>query len=180
MNVMLDLETFGLGATGAIVQIGAVEFSLDPPGARPPETGRCFERNVALQSSLLAGMTVDESTIAWWRTQSDEARGAIVAGCPTSLAEALAGFSTWYPSGAVLWSHGLAFDVPILEHAYRLFRREPPWSYRNLRDTRTLFHLADRCGWIKPERVTAHTALADALAQARDVMGAWAAVEERR
>lgn len=62
INVMLDLETFGLGATGAIVQIGAVEFSLGADlesGFRSPDLGRSFERNVALQSSLLAGMTAE-------------------------------------------------------------------------------------------------------------------------
>jgi hypothetical protein len=70
--------------------------------------------------------------------------------------------------------------VPVLASAYRALGLREPWDYGRVRDTRTLFALAaELAGWEKPRRETAHTALADAVAQAEDVRGAYAALRGR-
>lgn len=168
-HVMLDLETFGLGPTAAIVQIGAVAF--DPYSNR---LGPGFELVVSLQSSVLAGCTVDPLTAEWWRGQALEAKKAICRD-PMDLAQALGELASWWASlGPVegVWAHGAAFDVPVLEHAYKRVGREVPWSYKAVRDTRTVFWLAELQGWRRVEHPVAHTALADAQAQAADVQSA--------
>lgn len=192
-HCMIDLETLGTSSTAAIVQLGAVKF--DPTGAEPLDHGATFERTVTIESNLRLGRTVDGPTIAWWLGQSAEARRAITEDA-VNLGKALNEFRSWLLDGAqteiVIWSHGAAFDVPILESAWRACRRAPvpladgflseipeppPWDYRAARDTRTLFWIAETlAGWQKPVRETAHTALADAIAQAEDVRSAYAAI----
>lgn len=179
-NVMIDLETLGTSASAAIVQLGAVKFDPTDTVSVSVDT---FERTISIDSNLRAGRTVDGSTIEWWLRQSGEARRSIVSG-PVSLFMALYDFADWLGLPAEiegLWSHGAAFDVAILEDAYRGSTRAAPWDHRVVRDTRTMFWLAESlCGWERPTRETAHTALADAIAQAEDVRSAQAALSGRR
>lgn len=177
-HVMLDLETFGTALDAAIVQVGAVRFDLVSPNMLRDDG---FERTVALQSSILAGGGVDADTVAWWRhaDRSAESRISIESGAER-IGVVLSAFSDWFPEGAYIWSHGAAFDVPVLASAYRALGMREPWDYRRIRDTRTLFVLAgELAGWDKPQRETAHTALADAVAQAEDVRAAYAALRAR-
>lgn len=66
----------------------------------------------------------------------------------------------------------------MIEAAFRaLYGVNPTWSHRVGRDTRTLFDLANTlAAWNPPEHATAHTALVDATAQAKDVCSAYAAL----
>jgi|HubBroStandDraft_6_1064221.scaffolds.fasta_scaffold361590_2 exodeoxyribonuclease VIII len=190
-HVMLDLETMSTAPDAAIVQVGAVAF--DPEGVEPLyatfDSKRHFERTVALQSSLLAGGRIDEETVAWWCRQNPIARSAIESNCER-LGVVLNAFRLWferlYPgvrdgtaaprrseSHVLIWSHGAAFDLSVLESAYVCLGLEAPWYYRNARDTRTLFDLAtELAGWSKPPRTVAHSALMDAVAQAEDLRAA--------
>jgi hypothetical protein len=173
-HVMLDLETMSTAPNAAIVQIGAVRF--DPMESTTWIRQGRFERTVALQSSLLAGGVIDPETVAWWRRQEETARFAITADAfPLDIA--LSAFTRWFPKGATIWSHGAAFDVPVLDHAYRSLGLVAPWGYRDIRDTRTLYSLAEQlAGWKRPEHLTTHCALADALDQAGDVQSAYQAL----
>jgi exodeoxyribonuclease VIII len=172
---MVDLETMSTGPGAAIIQIGAVTF--DPTGDYVDVTGG-FEKNVSLDSCIRAGLAIDESTVAWWMQQSDMARTAVMTE-PRSLRDALGDLTYWLgfvnmlEPDITLWSHGLAFDVPILENAYQALGFRAPWGHRVGRDTRTLFWLAGERGWSAPNHVVAHTGLADAVAQAQDVQSAY-------
>lgn len=177
-DVMLDLETLGTSSSAAILQIGAVFF--DPRSDELAAGG--FEVTVDLQSCLDAGLQVDGATVYWWLKQSDVARAAVTQPSmrlPPALL-ALGQYLSREPE-VRLWSHGAAFDVPILEGAYRACGLKVPWDHRAARDTRTFFWAAeDLTGWwTKPVREVAHTALADAIAQARDVQAAYAALRGR-
>lgn len=153
-HVMIDLETMGTRSDAAIVQIGAVEFDplinlVGPPGAQAttlPFGG--FEQSVSLQSSIIAGGTVDQSTIDWWRRAPATARLSIQTDT-RPLVDVLHAFLRWFPPGEYtrVWAHGAAFDLPILENALRAFNLTPPWSYKYVRDTRTLFDFATASGW---------------------------------
>lgn len=178
-QIMIDLETMSTSPNAAIIQLGAVAFDLTAPIADTFDPATMFERTVALTSSLLAGGQVDPDTVAWWRRQALEAQAAVTLhGEP--LAIVLKEFTAWYDAlGKVegVYAHGAAFDVPVLDSAYRALGLTVPWRYTAVRDTRTLYALAtDLAGWQRPRRTTAHTALADAVAQAEDVQSAYQAL----
>lgn len=196
-HVMIDIETLGLGPTPVILQIGAVAFDPGADEPIPPYTQRSrnhFEMSIDIDSCLdlclRVGLHVDGSTIAWWFAQSDAARRAVMTN-PRPLGSVLNAFWAWLglhrsgdaPGLPFIWSHGAAFDVPVLEAAYRLCRNPilaVPWDHRSVRDTRTLFALAEEfAGWQKPRHETAHTALADAITQAEDVRAAYAALRAK-
>lgn len=81
-----------------------------------------------------------------------------------------------------IWSHGAAFDPPILAAAYAAVGLPVPWHYRAPRDTRTLFDLAgisDHSGWLDQypgPLAVPHHALDDAICQARAVVAAYARI----
>lgn len=143
--VMLDLETMGTGPRSAIVSIGAVAF--DPMGTEPIETLPAFYRTVDLASCLRWGLEVDGPTVYWWLRQSEEARQALTAEAPTSLAVVLAEFRHWYSlvgSGEV-WGHS-TFDPVLLRSASDALSVELPWDHKRTRDIRTLCDLGAQLG----------------------------------
>lgn len=137
-------------------------------------------------------LTRDPQTVQWWSEQSDEAQGAFAD--PVDLGVALGRFSDWlhrlmpvpteHPrlrplSNIRLWSHGAAFDPPILAAAYEAVGLPIPWHYRAPRDTRTLFDAAgieDHSALLArhpgPMGVS-HHALDDSICQARAVCAAY-------
>lgn len=175
IHLMVDLETMATGPTAAIVQIGAVLF--DPAGDGPIDR-RGYSANVNLTSSALAGMRIDPDTIAWWQRQDPAAQTALLAGA-VDLRTALAGLRDFVRANvaapAGVWSHGAAFDVPILEHAAQLTGVALPWSHREVRDTRTVFWLAGAAGWpddVPFAEAVKHFALSDATHQVLRVQSA--------
>lgn len=133
-------------------------------------------------------LTRDPSTVQWWNDQSAEAQAAFTD--PVDLRDALGDFSAWlikimegsisaiWPNPHLrLWSHGPAFDPPILAAAYAAVGLPVPWHYRAPRDTRTLFDVAgidDHSAFMTAYNTgTAHHALDDAIAQAKSVCGAY-------
>lgn len=145
-------------------------------------------------------LTRDPQTVQWWNDQSDEARAGFAD--PVDLRDALAQFITWFDritasdfsDGQVnglspdfskcferqhvrLWSHGSAFDPPILAAAYQAVGLPQPWHYRAPRDTRTAFDMAgidDHSAHLAQYTTgTHHNALDDAICQARAVCEAY-------
>ncbi|MFQ5897119.1 MAG: 3'-5' exonuclease [Candidatus Methylomirabilia bacterium] len=168
-HLMVDLETLGAEPGVVIVSIGALKFDADGQ-----TLGEEFYTNIMIQSCLDAGLSVEGRTIQWWMEQSDEARQALFRPDPLPLRAALAAFSDFYKGSDYIWSHGSTFDVPILGAAYRALDEDRPWSWTNIRDTRTLFSLVPQsvldsvpCDGIK------HHALHDAIRQARMVQAAY-------
>lgn len=143
----------------------------------------------------------DPKTVEWWSEQSAEAQAAFAD--PLEIGTALVHFGDWlrglvndhyyvvsndekYDNEICLWSHGAAFDPPILAAAYRKLNLPVAWHYRAPRDTRTLFDVAgidDHSAWLKkhpgPLGIP-HHALDDAICQARAVCAAYAIVREWR
>jgi hypothetical protein len=171
-HMMIDIETLGKYNRAVVMQVGVAVFD---PGA-VDTVGRWYtgdeawEWNVDIDSCLKLGGRVDDSTVRWWLRESPEAR-ASVAFMGQSIRTVLdqTGFRHRWDKCERVWCHGATFDVPILEHYYRECGVTPPWKYHEVRDTRTLFELAEQAGWVREKRETAHTARADAWAQAQDV-----------
>lgn len=133
----------------------------------------------------------DPRTVQWWSEQSEEAQAAF--DNPVDLREALTSLTMWVdqicdpqavmvrPTGGWrhirIWSHGAAFDPPILAAAYEAVGLPVPWYYRAPRDTRTLFDLVgitDHSAHLATYATgTYHHALDDAICQARAVCAAW-------
>jgi hypothetical protein len=207
INIMLDLETWGTRPGRDLRSIGAVVF--DPVTgyvADTSEIGLSFDPHHCFYiatdnpckyphgsdeyADLIRKypLTRDPSTVAWWADQSDEAQAAFAD--PVDLREALVRFADWMNSisnhrtmtpnqDVRLWSHGAAFDPPILAAAYDAVGLPVPWHYRAPRDTRTLFDVAgitDHSAWLNkhpgPLGVS-HHALDDAICQARAVCAAY-------
>jgi DNA polymerase III epsilon subunit-like protein len=161
-DVMIDLETLDVLPTATILTIGAVKF--DPLGDTAMEE---FYVKVDIDSCDKLGMTVSPSTLEWWSKQSKEAQED--AFDPTdriSAEEALNRLYKFCWGAKRVWSHGVGFDLIILEQYFRKIEKAVPWQFWEMRDTRTLFDIG-----INPDRaeVTAHNALADAVDQAKGV-----------
>lgn len=174
-HMMIDIETLSTASNAAIIQLGAVVFetaSMDDP--RVAEFPEFQQWNVSVDSCLELGGRVDGSTLDWWLGQSDAARRSVTATPKVSIGIVLSALSVIYSrSGAQrVWSHGASFDVPILDHYYRAAGQRTPWNFWDIRDTRTLYEAAEGLGWVREKRDTAHTAMADAMAQAGDVLSA--------
>jgi exodeoxyribonuclease VIII len=159
-NVMIDLETMGLGPNAAIVAIGAVEMDFENN-----KLGREFYRVVDLESSMATGGAVEASAIMWWIGQGKEARRAICAP-GDDIKEVLAEFRIWLPAGSMIWGYGAGFDNVILSAAYTRIGELPPWPHWANRCFRTALAGASRearSTWAG--RDVAHHALEDAKAQ---------------
>lgn len=128
-HVMLDLETFGLFPGCTILRIGAVRFTLD--GTFIGE----FECGISKYSCDLVGLVAEDSALAFWAKQSEEAKRHLYAEPVYDIEEALMRFNTWirsYENGYMLgiWGNGAAFDQPIICAAYRAIDSAPAWTYK--------------------------------------------------
>ena len=173
MDVMIDIETMGTRPGSAIVSIGAVAFDpLGPPVDAVSNTlPATFYRAVSLESCLEFGLTVDADTIMWWLRQTEAPRAAIrhdthhIAAALHDLRR----FIERHGARCRIWAHGASFDPVLLDHAYHAVGEPPPWEFRDVRDTRTIFDLAGIDLRQEPRYGVAHHALNDAVTQAMAV-----------
>lgn len=164
-DVMIDLETMGNRPGCAIRSIGACAF--DPVSGA---TWRHFKVNIEPDSCARLELHEDPDTRAWWANQSAEAQAAFEVD-PVSIESAFYQLIKAFPwlKSTRVWCHGANFDDPILKVAFHRAVGDHcvPWSFYNVRCTRTLYALAG----IKPDRSVGvhHDALDDAIAQAKAV-----------
>lgn len=165
MDLMIDLETLSTANDAAITQIGLAPFELDGVGLARDG----LNINVDPEACMMAGLRVDWATVHWWMGQSDEARRTLPApGEAPKLSDALRQVADLCISlgnaNLRVWSNGAAFDVPIMETAFRRCRMDVPWRYNNVMDVRTMKLLAPDVPRREPQ--VKHHALSDARAQA--------------
>lgn len=165
-DVMLDLECYGLRPGCAVRSIGAVCF--DP---NTDELGAEFYANIRLQGESF-GLTVDPKTWKWWAEPAQDLANAMLMTGQRSLGDVAQCFREWFHgvNGGNVWAHGAAFDQPIWDVASKAVGVDVPWHYRAVRDTRTLYALAE----YEPKWSigTKHNALDDAKHQAMCVQAA--------
>ena len=166
-HIMIDLETLATTADAVIVSLGAVKFD------QKKIDDNAFYTPISLESNLLAGRKISESTLAWWMKQSDDAR-KVFGEANVPLESALDELKDWIGRGEYnIWSNGASFDIPILEHAYAQFGVEPPWKFWNSRCYRTLKSMAKARTVTFEAPKLAHNALSDAYAQAQHLQLIW-------
>jgi hypothetical protein len=183
---MIDLETLGTHpATAPIIQIGAVAFQLGDDG--PRDKTPAFQIHVDARSCLQPPFNrrVDPATVAWWAQTDPALLVEIMNGKGSTLGMALIGLNEWFrrigdtPEG--VWANGPTFDVVMLEAAYDQAGLPVPWSYRAIRDVRTMAVIAgdDNLSWeggtktLHEQTGQKHDALVDCLRQVRMVQQTW-------
>lgn len=184
-HIMVDIETLSTRPDAAITQIAAAEFVPlpEPPFAEVPLAIRTFNAHVDFDLDD-SRFHVSKSTLLWWIGQSTEARERFIDGQSDALRirSTLVHLNGWWPSGETkIWSHGAAFDIAILHHAFDVCAIRAPWHYRSVRDTRTLFDLAFGPQGDVPEPPpspdhVAHDALCDVHRQIWQVQEAYRAL----
>lgn len=169
-HVMIDLETMGTSCIAAPMSIGAVVFTMQGDIKGTYHTG------IELKSCVDIGMEVDPGTIEWWMKQSKENQDRVLSLKRKPIGLALQGMIDVFNSIGLnrymtcMWSHGSIFDMVIVENAFRLLgKTEMWWKFTNVRDTRTLFDVAN----YEYKAKGGHDALEDAMSQAEAVVAAY-------
>jgi hypothetical protein len=165
-DIMIDLETLDVLPSATILTIGAVKFDPFGEEVNDPKMEKFYVR-VDIDSCDRIGATVSQATLDWWANQTAAAQAdAFDPNNRIPIEEAMTKLYKFCWGAKRVWSHGAGFDVIILEWYFRKIEKAIPWSFWEVRDTRTLFDLG-----INPNRasVTAHNALADAVDQAQGV-----------
>lgn len=161
-DIMIDLETLATSPDAAILTIGAVRF--DPFGDDLNEsTCEKFYVRVDLDSCDRIGLVTNDDTINWWANQSKEAQDeAFSPDGRIDIVDAMNRLYKFCWGAKRVWSHGASFDVVICEHIFKKIGKAVPWSFWQVRCTRTLFDIG-----INPTRppVLKHHALEDAWNQ---------------
>lgn len=201
-HIMIDLETLGTSTSSIAMQVAACEFN--------PETGEVggyFNRYVDIATSLRAGRTLDPDTILYWMGVEDAARHRMITGLRGTglplvqvlfelgdfmqISNGRQGLGRRMAKPDGVWSHGLTFDVPIIQEACGAVGMKEPFDFRDCLDTRTVFALSGKRlsqydpviaeKWPKdaPARVK-HCGLSDAIAQAIAVSEALATIRGAR
>ncbi len=162
-DIMIDLETLDVLPTATILTIGAVKFDPFGDDVNEPSCDKFYVK-VDLDSCDRLGCTVSQATLDWWAGQSKAAQDE--AFDPTNRIDIVDAMNQLYKfcwGAKRVWSHGAGFDVIICENLFRKMGKAIPWSFWEVRDTRTLFDIG-----INPHRppVLKHHALEDAWNQA--------------
>jgi len=161
-HIMIDLETLDVLPSATVLTIGAVKFDPFGDDINEPSCEKFYVR-VDIDSCDRLGCTISQSTMDWWASQSTAAQEEAFSSVDRiPIEEALHQLYKFCWGAKRVWSHGVGFDLIILENLYRKVGRAVPWSFWEMRDTRTLFDIG-----INPQRaeVTSHHALDDAYDQ---------------
>jgi DNA polymerase III epsilon subunit-like protein len=162
-DVMIDLETLDVRPTAALLTIGAVKFDPFGDDVNTPAADKFYVK-VDIDSCDKLGLTTSEDTLNWWSQQSKEAQDeAFSTEDRIPIHDAMNQLYKFCWGAKRVWSHGAGFDVIICEHIFGRLEKAVPWSFWEVRDTRTLFDIG-----IDPKRppVLKHHALEDAWNQA--------------
>jgi hypothetical protein len=162
-DIMIDLETLDVLPTATILSIGAVKFDPFGDDVNEPSAIKFYTR-VDVDSCDRIGATVSQSSLDWLAGQSKEAQDeAFNPNDRIDIHIALDQLYKFCWGAKRVWSHGAGFDVIILEWYFRKIGKAIPWSFWEVRDTRTIFDIG-----INPNRppVLKHHALEDAWNQA--------------
>ena len=160
-HATIDIETLGTSPDTVVLTIGGIKF--DPMEDDGLHSEFYYRLNADEQIDM--GRTVDEKTLEWWETQSEEVKAeALDTNDRIPVEETLKALNKWLVGVDKLWCQGPVFDIGILENLYKQIGLHHNWQFYIIRDSRTLFGLMDK----DPRKeidFAAHNALADAIVQ---------------
>lgn len=179
-HIMIDIETLSTDVDAIICAIGACAFN---PFTKVIDIDNSFYFPIAWAKQLeYRHLSVD--TCKWWLSESTTqlAKNELLIGVKT-LPTVLHDFKAWCynydPEGKnlIVWSKSSMFDFPILHHAFKQAAIFTPWSFRNVRDSRTiveLVHDKDTEFEFSYNNInTPHNALNDVIKQIHDVIDSY-------
>ena len=149
VDIMLDLETMGVGVLPAVTEIAAVSFIRDT-GEILDEFHECID----LQDCIDCGLKVSASTVSFWIEQDIDSRLSYLRSQrnAVSLHDALTNFSGWIESiteenDIMVWGNGILSDNVWIQSAYESsnFIRSPI-EYWQHNDVRTIVDLGSFLG----------------------------------
>jgi exodeoxyribonuclease VIII len=175
-HIMVDLETLATTPDSVILTIGA--FKFDPWGPNVDRSSHnFFYRRVDTESCEKLGMVIDPGTLEWWGNQKPEIIDeAFNPEDRMPVSKVIDEFHKFAWGCDAFWSHGSIFDIMILETYFRKLKKNLPWNFWQIRDTRTIFDLG-----YDPEmpKNSKHNALEDAYNQAVGVQNMFKKVARR-
>ena len=149
-HIMIDLETLSLRTKASVLIVAAVRFN---PTDRPDggnairvKNEDIFYRRITRESCEQLNLDICAATLVWWAEQNiDVLAEAFSNEDAVSVRQALQELAVFVGNDkrTCVWSHGAPFDIPILSELYARLEMRVPWQFYNVRDTRTLFDLAD-------------------------------------
>jgi len=165
----IDLETIDTCPRATILSLGAVKFN--PYEISDPYSELYIKISIDDQDRLRR--SVSEDTLQWWAKQDpaimEEAFDQTDA---VSVEQALEMINKFVVGIDRLWGQGYGFDYTILEDLYRSVGKPIPWSFWQIRDSRTLFSVC-REDPRKKIQSNLHNALADAYYQSQAIQIAY-------
>lgn len=180
MNIMIDIETLGLGKEGTpvILQIGWCMFDNE----KVHESKSFY---LDFQEQLDDPMFhVNADTLMWWM-QQDKARNTVFSYDVerVDLRHALSKLSNDLMNnrtneGGQLWCLHELFDLQIIKEAN--CDEFPLWTHKQPQDMETLILVGEKLGvdWVEPE--IPHDAESDAIAQAQYVINVFKKVDDMK
>ena len=177
---MIDLETLSTTPTAAIIEIGAVEFDIDTGHISPLKERSEFHRLIEFDSACV-NRDIDPNTVRWWFGQPQEARERFTQSIGDPVENVISAFYHWCERiistehQVCVWGNGATFDISIVENILQQYGFDIPWKFYNIRDVRTIVHLADGIvdkNGFEFEGVR-HNALDDAKHQVKYVSAMW-------
>ncbi len=171
MDIMIDIETFGLSPKGMIASIGAVSFGY---GELPMlQVFDSFYLNVRTEHQ---DRLITPSTVEWWLKQSKKAQEALLEDPRVDLNSALKSLTSFIRGADRIWANGVSFDLAILRDAFEEYGQAIPWGYGQEMCMRSIRVLGKELGldystYKNTSGIVQHNALADAKLQAQYVIG---------
>ena len=166
IHAMIDLETLHTTPRATVLTIGGVKF--DPYNDIEPHSE--FYHRLDFESQ---DRDVIDDTIAWWGRQDPKVQEeAFAEDNRIKVSDFLCRLPKWMVGVDVLWGHGYGFDITILEDMCRQNKKNIPWNFWQVRDSRTLLSMCKEDPR-KKMQTDLHNALADAYYQAKSVQIAY-------
>lgn len=163
---MVDLETLGTDSDACVVQVGAAVFD---------EAGNVLERfKSQVRVDDPENGAISGATLLWWLSQRDSTmRGVLDQTVAVPLSSSLESLTRWAEGVKTeqTWACDPTFDLAILRRCYdRCGLPHPDFlNFRRERSCRTVWQMMKdlKIQAVKPDVL--HDALADAVAQAKNV-----------
>lgn len=144
-HIGIDIETLSLRPTACITAISAKTFFFD--GTTDDEYS--FDCCVDATSCAMYGLTIEQKTVNWWASQSEEAKRYFLDNEAIKLKDALEKLAQLYHEvqedygcqRILVWVQGSDYDIAVLRNAFRQVfdddERSIPWPHDCVRDART-------------------------------------------
>lgn len=148
-HLMIDIETLGTTPDALILTVAAQSF--DPVG--DGYYNQSYYARVDFDSQL--DRKIEDGTLKWWATQNSMAQEeAFSEDNRKPLEQVLDELGKLIWQSSAIWANGPTFDMTILEHAYKSYKKPLPWQYYRVRDARTVYMLKSDSAVLSNSQVT--------------------------